>query len=52
VQKLTEFNEMTFVWTEISFLDLWWQQATEVQQAAFKKLVSEGRLDIMTGEIY
>lgn len=52
VQKLTEYKEMTFVWTEISFLDLWWQQASEAQQESFKKLVSEGRLDIMTGETF
>lgn len=49
VEKLTEMKEMKFIWTEISFLDLWWQQATSDQQAAFKHLVTEGRIEIMTG---
>lgn len=51
VQKLTQYDEMTFVWTEISFLDLWWKQATDAQREGFKKLVSDGRLDVMTGLI-
>lgn len=40
---------MRFIWTEISFLDLWWQGATDEQKVKFKKLVAEKRLDIMTG---
>lgn len=49
VLKLEEFKEIKFIWSEISFLDLWWQQATEKQQISFKKLVKEGRIEIMTG---
>ncbi|KAG5682695.1 hypothetical protein PVAND_012030 [Polypedilum vanderplanki] len=49
VRKLSEYKEMTFVWTEISFLDLWWQSATIEQKESFKKLVNDGRLEIMTG---
>jgi alpha-mannosidase len=49
VKKLTEYKEMRFVWTEISFLDLWWQSATFDQKEKLKSLVNEGRLEIMTG---
>lgn len=49
VSKLETFKEMKFIWSEISFLDLWWQQAREDQQNSFKKLVNEGRIEIMTG---
>lgn len=49
VSKLEEFKEMKFIWSEISFLDLWWQQASEHQQKSFKNLVNEGRIEIMTG---
>jgi len=49
VEKLTEHQDMRFIWTEISFLDLWWKNATEVQQIALTKLVKSGRLEIMTG---
>lgn len=49
VEKLTEFKEMKFIWTEISFLDLWWENASLKQRSQFKKLVKEGRIEIMTG---
>ncbi|KAL7032260.1 hypothetical protein ACKWTF_007269 [Chironomus riparius] len=49
VEKLTEHQDMRFIWTEISFLDLWWKHATAVQQKALTNLVKSGRLEIMTG---
>ncbi len=49
VEKLTKFQDMKFIWTEISFLDLWWQEASLEQRKSFKKLVREGRIEIMTG---
>lgn len=49
VSKLPEFKNMSFIWSEISFLNLWWEQAHPSRQRAFKKLVEEGRLEITTG---
>lgn len=37
-----------FVWDEMAFLQLWWEtQATESQQAAFKKHVTERRIEFV-----
>jgi alpha-mannosidase len=49
VEKLDKYKDMKFMWTEISFLNLWWEQASVTQQNAFKRLVSEGRIEITTG---
>jgi alpha-mannosidase len=49
VKKLTQYKDLKFIWTEICFLDLWWQSASNGQKDDFKKLVNEGRLEIMTG---
>ena len=35
---------MTFIWTEISFLALWWQSAHPTRKVNLKKLVDEGRV--------
>jgi alpha-mannosidase len=40
---------MKFVWTEISFLDLWWKNASSKQKFQFKRLINEERIEIMTG---
>lgn len=49
VSKLTQHHNMTFIWSEISFLNAWWERSHPVKQKAFKKLVREGRLEITTG---
>lgn len=49
VEKLTLYKEMKFIWTEISFLDLWWKSASFKQKNNFKRLIKEKRLEIMTG---
>jgi alpha-mannosidase len=49
VTKMPEFHNMTFIWSEISFLNLWWEQAHPSRQRALKKLIEEGRLEITTG---
>lgn len=49
VEKLIEKKDMKFVWSEISFLDLWWKQASDEQKNTFKKLVHDRRIEIMTG---
>ncbi|XP_013184912.2 alpha-mannosidase 2 [Amyelois transitella] len=49
VQKLNEYPNMTFIWTEMSFLNAWWERSHPVKQKALKKLIKEGRLEITTG---
>ncbi|XP_075991466.1 alpha-Mannosidase class II b [Anticarsia gemmatalis] len=49
VQKLNQHPNMTFIWTEISFLNSWWERSHPVKQKALKKLIKEGRLEITTG---
>ncbi|XP_045510429.1 alpha-mannosidase 2 [Colias croceus] len=49
VTKLNQYPNMTFIWTEISFLNAWWERSHPVKQKAFKKLVKEGRVEITTG---
>lgn len=49
VEKLSKFKEMKFIWSEISFLDLWWQKATTEQKLIFLNLIDEGRIEITTG---
>lgn len=44
-----KYKELKFIWTEISFLDIWWQSASSIQRENFKKLVQHGRIEIMTG---
>lgn len=49
VDRLPNLPEMTFIWTEISFLALWFETATEKQKETFKQLVQSGRIEITTG---
>uniref|UniRef100_A0A182IYJ7 Alpha-mannosidase n=1 Tax=Anopheles atroparvus TaxID=41427 RepID=A0A182IYJ7_ANOAO len=49
VTKMPEYGNMSFIWSEISFLQLWWDQAHPTKQRILKKLVQSGRLEITTG---
>jgi alpha-mannosidase len=49
VTKMPEFTNMSFIWSEISFLNMWWEQAHPSKQRALKRLIQEGRLEITTG---
>ncbi|XP_055623115.1 alpha-mannosidase 2 [Toxorhynchites rutilus septentrionalis] len=49
VTKMPEYSNMSFIWSEISFLQLWWDQAHPTKQRILKKLVKSGRLEITTG---
>lgn len=49
VTKMPEYGNMSFIWSEISFLQLWWDQAHPTKQRILKKLVKSGRLEITTG---
>jgi len=49
VDKLTKYTNMTFIWTEISFLSMWWDSAHPSRRKNLQKLVNEGRFEILTG---
>lgn len=49
VKKLNQYPNMTFIWSEISFLSMWWEQAHPTKRKALKRFVDEGRLEITTG---
>jgi alpha-mannosidase II len=38
-----------FVWAEMSFLSLWWDQATYQKRQLLKKLLDNKQLEIVTG---
>ena len=48
-QNLMQHEELRFMFTEISFLDRWWQDASEAQRSVFKRLVTSGRIEITSG---
>ena len=49
VDKLTENPKRTFIWAEISFFSLWWNDASANQQSHLKQLVAQGRWEFVTG---
>jgi glycosyltransferase involved in cell wall biosynthesis len=49
VASLTEDPRRTFIWAEISYFSLWWDDASPQQKEQAKQLVAEKRLDFVTG---
>ncbi|CAG0918464.1 unnamed protein product [Notodromas monacha] len=49
VKKLTEFKRLTFTWTEMSYLSMYWDRATSDEKRVLKELIDENRLEITTG---
>lgn len=49
VSKLQQYKNLTFIWSEVSFLNLWWEEAHPSKQRALRELVKSGRLEIVTG---
>ncbi|KAK7075618.1 hypothetical protein SK128_027789, partial [Halocaridina rubra] len=49
IEKLKIHSNMTFIWSEISFLSLWYERAHPTLRQQLKELVSSGRLEIVTG---
>ena len=49
VVALTEDPRRTFIWAEISYFSLWWDDASPQQKEQAKQLVAEKRLDFVTG---
>ncbi|KAJ4462635.1 putative Lysosomal alpha-mannosidase [Paratrimastix pyriformis] len=49
VDELPRDPKRRFIYVETSFFSRWWQQATDAQKAATKKLVANGQLEIVLG---
>lgn len=49
IAKMQEYHNLTFIWSEISFLNAWWEGAHPSKQRALKSLANSGRLEITTG---
>jgi len=49
VEKLTVFEDMKFIWSEMSFLSKWWDQAHSSRRELLQHLVKKGKLEIVTG---
>lgn len=49
VEKLKIHTNMTFIWSEMAFLSLWYERAHPTMRAQLKELVASGRLEITTG---
>ncbi|XP_076230579.1 alpha-Mannosidase class II b isoform X2 [Nomia melanderi] len=49
VSKLQQWPNMTFIWSEVSFLSLWWESAHPTKKMVVEKLVKDGRLEMTTG---
>ncbi|CAB3384154.1 Hypothetical predicted protein [Cloeon dipterum] len=49
VDKLQQYRNMTFIYTEISFFAMWWESAHPTKRKIVQSLLDEGRLEIMTG---
>lgn len=49
IDRMQEYTDMTFIWAEITLLQLWWDQAHPTKQRALKHLIKSGRFEIVTG---
>lgn len=49
VVKLAEDKRRKFIWAEVSYLHLWWDEQNKITQDAFRDLVHEGQLEIVAG---
>uniref|UniRef100_A0A7E4W906 Alpha-mannosidase n=1 Tax=Panagrellus redivivus TaxID=6233 RepID=A0A7E4W906_PANRE len=49
IKQLTEKPDLRFIWSEMSFLERWWQDATPEQRLQTTILVQSGRLELTGG---
>lgn len=48
-QYLHEFDDMRFIYAEMSFLELWWRRHTEQDRVRMRELIQNGHLEVTTG---
>jgi len=49
VNKLTQHTNMTFIWSEASYMFMWWDAANQEDRSKLRTLLKSGRLEITTG---
>lgn len=49
LEALQDDPQKRFVWEEVSYISLWWQQASRDQKEAMKKLQAAGQLEFIGG---
>ena len=49
LQKLVQFPNMTFIWSETVFLQMWWDELDLSDQDKVKMLIKSNRLEIVNG---
>ncbi|CAF3436799.1 unnamed protein product, partial [Rotaria sp. Silwood2] len=49
ITVLNENPKYKFVWAEMSFLSLWWNQATNDKRQLLKKILNNKQFEIVTG---
>ncbi|KAK4312845.1 hypothetical protein Pmani_015762 [Petrolisthes manimaculis] len=49
VEKLSQDQRRKFIWAEISFFSLWWEQQPESVRNTVRNLVERGQLEIVMG---
>ncbi|KAL2528785.1 Alpha-mannosidase 2 [Forsythia ovata] len=49
VETLSKDNRRKFIWEEMSYLERWWRDASDVKKESFINLVRNGQLEIVGG---